>query len=74
MIINNSNNAVWTPCPAILFDVSSNSFSMLTTVSFATERLVGAGAVCERDGIAFEFGAAAEVARLSEMNDAASGT
>ena len=47
---------------------------MLTTVSFATERLVGAGAVCERDGIAFEFGAAAEVARLSEMNDAASGT
>jgi hypothetical protein len=72
MIVNNPANAGLTPGPGISLEILSNSFSVLTAVSFATEPLV-AGAVSERDGIALELvGAATEIAMLDAMSDAAS--
>jgi len=70
MIVNNPNNAGLTPGPGISLEILSNSFSALTAVSFAMERLVGA--VSERGGITFQVGAATVVARLYVMSGAAS--
>jgi hypothetical protein len=69
MIVNSPDNAGLTPGPGISLAILSNSFSALTAVSFATERLVGA--VSEQDGVAFEVGAVTEVARLA-VGDVAS--
>jgi hypothetical protein len=70
MIVNNPDNAGLTPGPGISLKILSNSFSALTAVSFATERLVGA--VSERDAIALVVGAAAGIAGLCSVGGAAS--
>ena len=69
MIVKNPDNAGLMPGPGISLAILSNSFSALTAVSFATERLVGA--VSERDGMAFEVGVDTEVAGLYTISDAA---
>ena len=58
IIVNSPNNAGFTPGPGISLAILSNSFSALTAVSFATERLVAV--VSERDGTAIGVGAATE--------------
>ena len=70
MIVNNPDNAGLTPGPGILLVILSNNFSTLTTVSFATERLVGAGS--ELDGTGFGVWAATEVTTLYAMSEAVS--
>jgi hypothetical protein len=70
MIVNNPDNAGLTPGPGISLEILSNSFSALTAVSFALERLVGA--VSKRDVITFEVEAATEVVKSNAMSDAAS--
>jgi hypothetical protein len=70
MIVNNPDNAGLTPGPGISLEILSNSFSALTAVSFAMERL--AGAVSERDAMVFVVGAAAGVAGLCSVGGTAS--
>ena len=70
MMVNNPPNAALTPGPGISLETLSNSFSALTVVSFAMERLVGAAS--KRDvvvALAREVGAATEVAMLYVMSD-----
>jgi len=70
MIVNNPANAGLTPGPGISLEILSNSFSALTAVSFATERLIDV--VSKRDGVAFKVGATTDVAMLFAMSEAAS--
>ena len=70
MMVNNPPNAALTPGPGISLETLSNSFSALTVVSFAKERLVGA--VSKWDvvvALAWGVGAAIEVAMLYVMSD-----
>ena len=67
-MVNNPPNAALTPGPGISLETLSNSFSALTVVSFAMERLVGA--VSKWDVVALaRVGAATEVAMLYVMSD-----
>ena len=70
-MVNNPPNAALTPGPGISLETLSNSFNALTAVSFATERLV---AVSKWDviALAWELGAATEVAMLYVISDALS--
>jgi hypothetical protein len=62
MIVNNPDNAGLTPGPGISLASFSNSFSALTAVSFATERLVEVASE-----IGFEVGAS-KVASVMERS------
>ena len=70
MIVNNPDNAGLMPGPGISLEILSSSFSALTAVSFATERLVGA--VSERDAMVFVVEVATEVAGLRSVGGAPS--
>ena len=72
MTVNNPPNAALTPGPGISLETLSNSFSTLAVVSFATERLVGAVSKWDGVALAWEVGAATEVAMLYVMSDALS--
>ena len=68
-MVNNPPNAALTPGPGISLETLSNSFSALTVVSFAMEQLVGAVSKWDVIALAWELGAATEVAMLYVMSD-----